>query len=289
MLGIAWFERYLHIPVMAQASATQLRVSAIILAVIVGCYAVWIVASELAWPQLPYFPSTADEWRTVRAAHNQASLAARLGLARTDLWTDYAMTDFGLSAGGMPSTDDASKDIQLVTERALALGPHDARAWLMLAAANARLDWINRSDTGPLKMSYFTGPNETALMPLRLSIATQSQAITDPDFQILVAGDLRTILLVRPDLKPTILAAYHDASIDGKHFIEASVNQIDPNFSAQFGPPASPSPPLPAPSNIQPPAPPTATSQPTVSPPSSSQAPNPQPATTQKPNLPVPN
>ncbi len=83
-------------------------------------------------------------------------------------------------------------------------------------------------------MSYYTGPNETLLIPMRLSVATQSEAINDPELQILVTNDVRTILLRKPDMKPTLVAAYRDASPEGKRFIETAVAQLDPSFAAEL-------------------------------------------------------
>ena len=83
-------------------------------------------------------------------------------------------------------------------------------------------------------MSYCTARNETLLIQMRLSIATQSEAINDPELQILVTKDVRTILLRKPDMKPTLVAAYRDASPEGKRFIETAVAQLDPSFAAEL-------------------------------------------------------
>jgi hypothetical protein len=81
-------------------------------------------------------------------------------------------------------------------------------------------------------MSYYTGPNEPALTPLRIQIATRSTAITDADLQILVAQEIRTIILRHQDQKPIILTAYRNASPEGKQFIEATVGDLDKSLLA---------------------------------------------------------
>jgi hypothetical protein len=43
--------------------------------------------------------------------------------------------------------------------------------WLLITAIDARLDWLDRRVGAPLKMSYYTAPNDAALMGLRLLIA----------------------------------------------------------------------------------------------------------------------
>ena len=79
-------------------------------------------------------------------------------------------------------------------------------------------------------MSYYAGPNELSLMPLRIKIATQSTAITDPELQILVGAEIRTIITRKPDLKPVIVAAYRNALPEGRRLIETQVRELDPGL-----------------------------------------------------------
>jgi hypothetical protein len=88
--------------------------------------------------------------------------------------------------------------------------------------------------TGPLKMSYYAGPNEPSLIPLRISIATHSDSITDPELQILVGGEIRTIITRKPNLKPVIIDAYRNAPPEGRRFIETQVGELDPSLLASL-------------------------------------------------------
>jgi hypothetical protein len=190
---------------------------------------------------MPFFPADKQAAEAIAADRGKAGFAASIGLVRSDLWTDYAMTlAFNPASEGATANDESSTAVQAATERAIALGPHDARSWLLLARADARLDWLNRNRAGPLEMSYYTGSNETSLMPMRLSTVSQSEAINDPDLQNLVTNDLRIMLLRRPTMKPAIVAAYRDASPEGKRFLETAVEQIDPNFVAELHVPSAP-------------------------------------------------
>jgi hypothetical protein len=81
-------------------------------------------------------------------------------------------------------------------------------------------------------MSYYTAPNDVALMALRLLIATHSEAISDLDLQLLVSAEIRTIVRNRPELKPAIAAAYRNALEPGRQFIEATLRDLDPEFFA---------------------------------------------------------
>ena len=79
-------------------------------------------------------------------------------------------------------------------------------------------------------MSYYTGPNELHLLPLRLFIATHSNALSDSDITELVQRDVRMILTRWPELRPALAAAYKDAAPNAKRFLEDAVAAIDPAF-----------------------------------------------------------
>jgi len=52
---------------------------------------------------------------------------------------------------------------------------------------------------------FYTGPNELSVIPMRINIATRTDAITGPELQILVGAEIRTIITRKPDLKPLTL------------------------------------------------------------------------------------
>src|SRR5262249_50831062 len=159
--------------------------------------------------------------------------AASIGWLRGDLWTDAAIAlSSGLisdvagesDAPQMPAPGDRARTVTL---RAARLSPHDSRTWLLLAVMDSRFDWLNHVVANRLKMSYLTGPNEFALTPLRIRIATHSTAIADAELQNLVAQEIRSIILRHLDHKSTLMAAYRDASSEGKQFIETIVGDVD--------------------------------------------------------------
>ena len=76
-------------------------------------------------------------------------------------------------------------------------------------------------------MSYYTGPSEQDLVPLRLRIATYSDVLTDIELRQFATRDLR-LLLARHE-KSAIAVAYNAASPPGKRFIEQTVGEIDPS------------------------------------------------------------
>jgi hypothetical protein len=200
------------------------RFGTMVLSGVLGLAAVWIISVELIRPILPspYVPS-ADIFEVHR---HSARTAAWIGFIRGSLWTDYAMTLAPDLTGSNATPLEALMSTRAVAVRAARLAPCDARAWLLIAGIDSRgLD--TKSDAAPLKMSYYCGLNETSLIPLRLTIATRSDAIADSDLQILVGGELRTIMTRKKDLKPFIVAAYRKALPEGRRLIEAQVGDTD--------------------------------------------------------------
>jgi hypothetical protein len=203
---------------------------------ILAAQAAWLITAELSRPKLPYFPQDKASEQKVSAARFAAVSAASIGWVRGDLWTDAAIA---LSSGLTgdkgneinPEMTISKADARAVAQRAARLSPHDSRTWLLLAALDSRFDWPNEI-ANRLMMSYFTGPNEPALTPLRIRIATRLTAFTAPDLKMLIEQEIRGIILRHQDQKPLLLDAYRDASPEGKQLIEVSVGDLDKNLLA---------------------------------------------------------
>jgi hypothetical protein len=214
-----------------------LRGIVLIFASVLGMQAVWLVTADLIRPRLPYFPQDKASEQRAWAARSATLTAASIGWIRGDLWTDAAMV---LSSGLANATAEQHEpqmrpqrnEARAVAQRAARLSPHDSRAWLLLAALDSRFDWPSRDDANRLKMSYFTGPNELDLAPMRIRIAVHSSAITDAELQNLVGQEIRSIVLRHQDLKPSLLTAYRDGSPEGKEFLEATIADLDKSFLA---------------------------------------------------------
>ena len=211
----------------------SLRIIILIWAGVLAMQAVWLCSAEFIRPMMPYFPQDKASQESASAASSRAVTAASIGGVRGDLWTDAAVALTSEVAGENDPQMTPEKDrARAVAQRAARLSPHDSRTWLLLAALDSRFDWQNREVISRLKMSYFTGPNELSLTPLRIRIATRSTAITDAELQPLVAQEIRSVVLRHPDQKPSLLATYRTASIEGKQFIEETVGDIDKNLLA---------------------------------------------------------
>ena len=215
---------------------TQTRLRAVLFAFagLLTLQSVWIILPELIRPSPLPFPRKAQSPPISSSDRNRAGRAAELALVRGDLWAEAAIAqsaelirDTELQKG--PRSTDQVQLARATAEKAATLAPHDARVWLVLAS----LDCLqHREASGALKMSYYTGSNEIGLMPLRLLVATCSDAINDAELQTLVARDIRLIIAHEQNLKPAILAAYQNASSSGKRFIETVVGDLDSDLMA---------------------------------------------------------
>jgi HEAT repeat protein len=209
------------------------RAAVLVLALIVGGQAAWQLAAELTRVGIPAVPTYAAAAEA--ALHREhARWVARFGFVRGDLWAESALTYADLlwatptlNAEERRSLDDARAS----AERALSYAPHSSAVWLLLAGLNSRFDGSRVNAAMALKMSYYTGPSDPRLLALRLFIATHSKAISDEEIQQFVRRDLQLIITRRPELRPAIVAAYRDASPEGKRYIEDILSKTDPVFA----------------------------------------------------------
>ena len=230
---------------MIQRSQIAFRLCALTYAGLLGLVASWLLATEIMHPKVAYFPADKAASELAAGQRLAAHFAAEIGVMRGDLWADYAITLLSeLLTDSKNTTASAAKDLSDDTRNvaitAAKLAPTDSRLWLLLALIDQRTDWLGRGIPGPLKMSYYTGPNAVALIPTRLLIATRSAAITDPELQELVGREIRTIVTRRPDLRPALFVAYRDALPEGRRFIEAKVGDLDRNLLASIRGSSSP-------------------------------------------------
>lgn len=208
------------------------------LAALLGGLSLWILMGELTSPRLNYFPASPHEADAMYAVRDPALTAAKIGMVRGDLWTVAAITTaapllFGATGSSPEQASQAEvENMRAIADRAARLSPHDSRVWLVLACLDFRVDRNNPRGTETLKLSYYTGPNEISLMPLRLLLAVRSGAIFDEEVQSLVPLDIQRIIMQRPDLKPAIALAYKNALPKGREIIEAALKKTDPSFLA---------------------------------------------------------
>jgi hypothetical protein len=219
---------------------TQAWFRAVILgfAALVGLVATWVVLPEIA--RLPFAsPDGAATSDATTAAQNAARTAARLGVIRGDLWANLALTYGGLDrASGRGGTQTyaqhAAETARVFAERALSYSPHDARVWLFLVALDTQVPPYDRHAAAALKMSYYTGPYELGLIPLRLLVAVRPGILADEELRQLFRHELQVALGRRAELKPAIVAAHRVADPAARRLIEEVISEQDPELLASL-------------------------------------------------------
>jgi hypothetical protein len=191
---------------MNQASHRAFRLSTLLFAVVLGFQSAWLLLAE--------FSRVEPKW------------AAEIGAIRGDLWAESAFTYAQLMK------DNAGGDVKLARalsslDWALAYAPLQSSAWLMLAELALRYQLLGVDSKEALKMSYYTGPSELELMPLRLSVAAHSDPFSDLELRDSISREVRLLFTHRQNY--AIVAAYNAAEPAGKQFIEQTIREIDPS------------------------------------------------------------
>jgi hypothetical protein len=221
------------------------RVALLLFAFLLGTQCIWLLLPQLlctAPDRLPTDPASAAFAAQQRRA---AASAASIGVFRGDLWAASAFTYADVLWSDMSPEGDltrAMKNARLnldslqraraALDHAVSDAPHQSGAWLLLAALALRYPSLEGDAPEALKMSYYTGPSEQELMPLRLRIALQSNVFNDSEIREFIARDVRFFLA--QNQKYTIFAAYAAAAPAGKYLLEQTINAVDPSALQSF-------------------------------------------------------
>jgi hypothetical protein len=163
--------------------------------------------------------------------------AARASVVRGGLWAEAAFTYANLEwLDSAQPLGEALDQARATAARAVSLMPGNSDVWLMLADLSSRFRWQSPSPTECLKMSYYTGPHEDRLIPLRLMVAARLDPSADAVLADLFRGELETVVMDRPALRPAIVAAYQQATSQAQHLIEDVAARTDPAFSQTLRP-----------------------------------------------------
>jgi hypothetical protein len=216
----------------SKRSYMLLRVGTLLFAILLGAQCAWLLLANLSRSKVTRLPTDANAAAAAAEQHNSAARAAAFGGIRGDLWADSAFTRANLLwlNPETPGVSQVVADARTALERALGEAPHNSGAWLLLAALSARYPSANSNARAALKMSYYTGPSEQELIPLRLRIAAHSDFVGDFEMRQFVTRDLHFLLSRKQ--QSAIIAAYKAASPAGKNFIQHAVGEIDPSALA---------------------------------------------------------
>jgi hypothetical protein len=200
-------------------------------AILLSVQCVWLLLAELSRPGIDALPTDTS---TAAAASKQsipALWAASIGAIRGDLWAEAAFTYTSLILGdqGRSGSAGTSEDLaraRASVDHALDDAPHLSDAWLFLAGLAVRNPSLGVKATEALKMSYYTGPSELDLIPLRFRIAAQAGGFGDVEMNRFASRDLQVLLTQKQN--SAIEAAYNAAPPAGKQFIEKALGDADP-------------------------------------------------------------
>jgi len=212
---------------MTLRNQTLFRVLMSVLPIVLGLQAMWIGAAAVFRPTAVKVPGNAELAAVASTYRTHAGRSATIGMFRGDLWTEFALTFTDLFFSEKPNRTD-TEVARAAAERALRCSPHDGRAWLLLAALESLVDPLSHKVVAALRMSYYTGPNEVGFIPLRLRVLARSGALADDEIQQLARNEIRSIVAHKPELMPTILAAYRGGSPVGRQFFEQVLRDLNP-------------------------------------------------------------
>ena len=215
----------------SQTSFHNFRIATLLFAVVLGAQCIWLLLAEFSRPGVNSMPTDSPSAALAAKQRNDATWAAWIGAIRGDLWADSAYTYSDLLWTNSNNIIENTPSLALVRgnlDRAVRYAPDQPGTWLLLAGLASRYRWSKPDPAEALKMSYYTGPSELQLMPLRLLVTVQLDALDDSELQLLARRDIR--LLFAHQGKPVVIQAYQSATPAGKHFIKQVIGEIDPTF-----------------------------------------------------------
>jgi hypothetical protein len=211
---------------MNQSPHLAFRLATSLFALLLGIQCIWLLLAELSRPGISGLPTDAASAAAARNERINASWAARIGAIRGDLWADLAFTYADLMwRDGRGGAD--LMQAQLSVNHAVTASPHQSSVWLLLAALASRYQLPGIDAKEAIRMSYYTGPSELQLMPLRLWTAVNSDAFSDIELRDSISREVR--LLFSHQQKSAIVAAYNASPSVGRQFIEQTIREIDPS------------------------------------------------------------
>jgi hypothetical protein len=202
------------------------RLATSFFAMLLGIQCLWLLLAEFPRPGISGLPTDAASAAAARNGRGKASWAARIGAIRGDLWAESAFTYADLmwrDGRGGAELGQAHSSLN----DALTAAPHQSSVWLLLAALASRYQLPGIDVKEAVRMSYYTGPSEFELMPLRLWTAVHSDAFSDVELSDFVSREVR--LLFAHQQRSAIVAAYNVAPSVGRQFIEQTIREIDPS------------------------------------------------------------
>jgi len=132
-----------------------------------------------------------------------------------------------------PSADAAgraseNKAAQAAVVTALKISPIRPALWLTLGTLQVQAGEVA---TSAVKMSYLTGSVPIDVAFARVRTVTSSAAATDDEIKLLAQSDIRAALANRSRYEPLLIAAYVQATPQGKALLLDTTKITDPKFN----------------------------------------------------------
>jgi hypothetical protein len=213
---------------MQSSTQTKFRVATLLFAALLGLQCVWLTLAELSRAGVGELPTDASAAAAAAGKRGRAAWAADFGAIRGDLWAQLAFTYADLMFDNDRETPDTMQRLtraRIDLEHALYDAPAQPGAWLLRAGLVLRYPSLGLDAVESLKMSYYTGPTELDLIPLRLRLTALSNMTGDAELRQFLRRDLR--LLLARNQQSAIADAYNGAVPPGKRIIERTLDEID--------------------------------------------------------------
>lgn len=205
------------------------RVVILLFALLMGAQCIWLLLPELSRPEIKAFPVDAATARAAAKQRDPALWAASIAAIRGELWAESAVTYADLLFPNDQHLNQASASVAQARKslaHAIDQAPTQSGAWLLEAGLALRYPAENVDPVEALKMSFYTGPSEQTIIPLRLWLATQLNKLDDVEIHEFIARDIRLLLAKKQHV--AIANAYSVASPVGRRLIEQTVGDLDP-------------------------------------------------------------
>jgi hypothetical protein len=227
--------------VAAQAQGTRhiyFRTTILVLAALLCAQCIWLLLAEFSRPWPGGLPLDATAAAAAAKDRDRTLWAASIGGVRGDLWAASAFTyaDLAINEDGTDTrsaADPAIARLRANVERALDNAPTQYGVWLLRAGLARRYSYVRWDALEALRMTYYTGPSDRSIVPLRLRLAVQTDRFDDVEIREFASRDIRVLLAVKQ--YSAIAAAYALASNVGRQLIEQTVRDIDPSELKNIG------------------------------------------------------
>ena len=212
--------------------STPLRIAMILNGIFLGIATAWLLYSDISSAQITALPKSREAAERAASVRDKALQAARSGCVRGDLWAELAFTYASLEWADVSRIQRGDlAGAKNSATRAIRLMPGNSAVWLLLADLASRFSWETPNPVESLKMSYYTGPHEQDLAPLRLMLSARLDHAADAELDRLFRQQLESILTSEPALRPAVVAAYKGGTPEARRLVEDTATRLDPPFA----------------------------------------------------------